>query len=248
MGERYAGRFRADDDVDSYDALYATDSKDAALWALQRPVVQRLVRQAVADRTGTRLLDFASGTGRILAAVAELADEVDALDLSATMLDRARERQTKARLVVGTLDGDATPPEARRDYDVITCFRFFLNVDDDLRRSILAEFRQRLHARRGWLIVNNHGHARSLRTLAVAANRDPDAMHSTLSDRHFRQLLSEAGFRVVADYGFGLTPDVVHRSKLRRASLALDRWGARTPWTRHWAVDRVYMAQWAPTP
>lgn len=243
MTDGYEARFRRAEDADRYDALYAHGTRDRAIWDLQRPVVQELVRRVTAHRTATRLLDFACGTGRILTAVEDIVDEADAVDASAEMVARAREASARARVVVGTLDEAGAPDELDRDYDVATAFRFFLNVDDEVRRAVLRELHKRLRARRGWLIFNNHGNTVSIRHLALKANRDPDAMRNELSDRQVRALLDDSGFAVTEVHGFGVVPDVLYRSSLSRLAQRLDAGTARRRLTRAVTIDRIYLAR-----
>lgn len=243
VSDDYVARFRDSRDVDHYQSLYAEGNRDRLIWDLQRPLVQHLVQRACAGRGHTRLLDFACGTGRILSAVERLADEADGIDMSEEMVVRARAWCSRARIMVGTLRGSQTPSELQRDYDVITSFRFLLNVGDQMRRTMLEQFWERLQRRSGWLIVNNHGNTSSIRHLALRTNCDPAAMRNELSDRSMRALLHEAGFAVHQVFGFGLVPDVLYRSRLRSIARRLDIWSANRRATSIVSIDRIYLAQ-----
>lgn len=241
--EDYAGRFRDPEDVDRYLSCYEASTRDRFTWELQQPVLAGVVADLRRERGQVRLLDFACGTGRILSFLEDKVDEADGLDLSAEMAARARTACRRATVHVGHLGPGGTPPEVERDYDLATAFRFFLNVDDEVRRQALARLHELLVARRGLLVLNNHGNTTSARHLAVRANRDPAAMHNELSDRELRRLLEDAGFRVRSVYGFGVLPDLVHRTRLRAGAQLLERTLAERQWLTPVTIDRVYVAQ-----
>lgn len=241
--EDYAGRFRDPDDVDRYLSCYEASTRDRFMWELQQPFLAGVVAGLRRERGQVRLLDFACGTGRILSFLEDRVDEADGLDLSPEMADRARTACRVAAVHVGHLGPGGAPPEVERDYDLATAFRFFLNVDDEVRKQVLARLHELLVARRGLLVLNNHGNRVSARHPAVRANRDPKAMRNELGDQELRQLLSEAGFSVRSVYGFGLLPDLVHRTRLRPGVQALERALAQRQWLTPVTIDRIYVAQ-----
>lgn len=241
--DEYAARFRDPDDVDRYENCYESGTRDRFTWELQKPVLERVLADLRRERSSIRLLDFACGTGRILSFLEDEVDEADGLDLSPEMATRAREVCHRATVHVGHLGPGGTPAAVERDYDLVTAFRFFLNVDDAVRRQALGRLHGLLTARRGVLVLNNHGNTVSARHVALRLNKDPAAMHNELSDRALRSLLAEAGFRVQEVHGFGLLPDVVHRTRLRSAARTLERRAARRQWLTPLTIDRVYVAR-----
>ncbi len=125
----YAERFQQQADVAAYEAAeYGVTSYATAIWQLQRPLLENLVKDFRAAQVGpVRLLDFACGTGRVLSALAPLVDSADGVDISENMVAVARGKCPKARLLVG--DMLARPELLQPTYDLITCFRFVLNAE-----------------------------------------------------------------------------------------------------------------------
>ena len=81
------------------------------------------------------------------------------------MVAVARARCRKAQLQVGDI---LTQPELlQKRYDVITAFRFLLNVEDDVRRRVLRRLREVIREPEGLLLVNVHGNSHSLRHPAI---------------------------------------------------------------------------------
>src|ERR1035437_4261291 len=175
----YANRFQARDDVVSYDLKeYGADSYSSRIWELQRPLLAEILLQhQAAVRHSLTLLDFACGTGRVLASLEPNVVAADGIDISPEMVAVARTKCTKARLQVGDI---LTQPELlQNNYDVITAFRFLLNVEPEIRRRALRRLREVIRAPHGLLVVNVHGNARSLRHPAIVWRRWRERSHKT---------------------------------------------------------------------
>lgn len=241
--DEYAARFRRPDDVDRYVSCYESSTRDRFTWELQQPFLARVVDDLWRERGQVRLLDFACGTGRILSFLEDRVDEADGLDLSPEMASRARAACTRAQVHVGHLGADGTPAAIERDYDLATAFRFFLNVEDEVRKQVLGRLHELLAARRGLLVLNNHGNVMSARHLAIRAKPGSGVMRNELGDRELRQLLSQAGFRVREVYGFGILPDLVHRTRWQAVAQRMERALAERQWLTPVTIDRIYVAE-----
>ena len=229
MSIPYADRFQQTASVAHYEAEeYGAESYSSCLWRLQRPVLEQVVKDFRAAQSGpVRLLDFACGTGRVLSALEPLVDTADGVDISENMVAAARTKCTKARLLVGDVltQTDLLQPS----YDLISCFRFVLNAEPELRERVLRRLRQVLRAPGGLLLVNVHGNARSLRHPAIVWRRwrqrgaPGEAMLNEMSPAETKRLLAATGFEVLRQFGFGILPPTLYRTPLRRAALAVDR-------------------------
>jgi SAM-dependent methyltransferase len=211
-------------------------------------VLEQVVKDFRAVRSGpVRLLDFACGTGRVLSVLEPLVDAADGVDISDNMIAVARGKCPKARLLVG--DVLARPELLQPGYDLISCFRFVLNAEPDLRRRVLKRLRQVLRAPDGLLLVNIHGNSRSLRHPAIVWRRwrargaATDMMLNEMSPVAVKQLLAECGFEIVRQFGFGLLPPTLYRTPLRRAAAALDRSLAGENFCNDWAVDLLFVCR-----
>ena len=92
--------------------------------------------------TGARLLDAACGQGRHSHLLAEAGFHVDGVDLSPTLLARARARGTRPMLEYHRIDMRQLPPSWTNHFDgvlnLFTSFGFFVDPADDQR--VLGEF------------------------------------------------------------------------------------------------------------
>jgi SAM-dependent methyltransferase len=216
------------DDALHYDrVVYGRGSHDAWVWELERGYLLELVDRHQPGRP--RYLDFACGSGRVLALLEGRAAEATGVDISAEMVALARPKLTASRLMVG--DPTADPTLAPGPYDLVTAFRFLLNADDDLRGRALDAIHRAL-ADDGLLVLNLHGNATSLRGLSLAARRlrpRPGPPPRQLSWRRLRRLLDDHGFQAVEVLGYGFLTAGWQRLLGRRAALALERLGRRGP-------------------
>jgi SAM-dependent methyltransferase len=245
----YSSRFQNQAAVEAYEAgEYGPGSYAATVWQWQRPVVEQTLKDFRSAEPGPiRLLDFACGTGRVLACLEPLVDRADGIDISENMVAVARGRCRLARLQVGDLLSQ--PELLAGEYDVISCFRFLLNAEPDLRRRVLARLRQALRAPGGRLLVNVHGNTHSLRHPAIVWRRWRERARPTgemlneLSRREARQLLAESGFEIVRQHGFGMLPPTLHRTPLGPLAGALDRSLSGEHWWNNWSIDMLFICR-----
>ncbi|MFE9092929.1 class I SAM-dependent DNA methyltransferase [Streptomyces sp. NPDC007264] len=228
--------------MESYTRLYAEGTYDDYVWTRERPVVVESLRRERERLGSLRLLDFACGTGRILAAVDHVADELTGVDISAEMARHAARASPRATIKVGSvLDDDVlTGP-----YDAVTVFRFFVNAPQELRLPVLRKIRQ--HMRQGALLMfNNHGHSPSLRSLAVRVPRHRPQVPNELRHRDIVDLLNASGFRIEHRYGFSLFPSILHRHLLASALRGVDT-AAASPglrrFTQRMMIEQLYIAR-----
>ena len=245
----YSNRFQNQAAVAAYEGgEYGPGSYAAQVWQWQRPVVEQTLQDFRASQSGpVRLLDFACGTGRVLSCVESLVDSADGVDISENMVAAARGKCRRARLRVG--DILAQPELLAGGYDVITCFRFLLNAEPDLRRRVLGRLRQSLRTPGGLLLVNVHGNKHSLRHPAIIWRRwrehprPAGEMLNELSRMEAVQLLAEAGFQVVNEQGFGILPPTLHRTPLRGLAGAIDHSLSGAHWWSRWSIDMLFICR-----
>ncbi|MGC9942979.1 MAG: class I SAM-dependent methyltransferase [Verrucomicrobiota bacterium] len=244
----YSARFQTKDAVESYDAQeYAAGGYSASIWQLQRPFVENFLSNFRRLKTRpNRLLDFACGTGRVLACVEQFADKADGIDISENMIAVARTKCRHAQLQVG--DILASPELLQKDYDVITCFRLLLNLEPEMRGRILRQLRSVIKAS-GRLLVNVHGNSRSSRHPAIVWRRwrertqKTGAMLNEMSPAETERLLWECGFQIVRKFGFGILPPLFYRTALRPAAFAIDSFLAGENGLKNWSVDIIYICR-----
>jgi SAM-dependent methyltransferase len=190
----------------SYDRSLA-NRFELAIFALEHGLLLELFRGLRLSDPGTRYLDFACGTGRILAIFKNLIHSKVGVDTSPGQLELAHEKVPDAELVCGNV---VTDPELLRgrQFDLITSFRLLLNLEPENRIPILRALRDHL-APDGYLIVDNHMNRYSvLGLIALLAHkvlrvpRKPlvpvgrRGIISTMSEGEMRQTLAAAGLQV----------------------------------------------------
>lgn len=196
------GRHQDPGHVDRYESAFAEPRRGPGiLW----PVEQRLLQRVLDEVQPRTALDFACGTGRVLAWLARQVDEATGVDVSAPMVERATAAAREATVVRGDLT--VTPELLPQAFDLVAMFRFLLNAEPALRDDALAWVAGHL-ADDGVLVVNTHRTPCSLTGLTARARRAlrRSATPRTLSVRELGELLDAHGFDVVARYGYGYLP------------------------------------------
>ena len=245
----YSDRFLKKEAVAAYEAgEYGAGSYSSFIWDLQRPVLERIVADYRRTQSGpVRLLDFACGTGRVIASLEPLVDTAEGIDISENMVEIARKKCRAARLHVGNI---LSPPDMlQKQYDIITGFRFLLNAEPELRIRVLERLREVLREPDGLLVVNVHGNSRSFRHPAIVWRRwrertkKKGAMLNEMSPAGAKQLLCECGFEIVRQFGFGMLPPTFYRTPLRGAAAAVDKCFAGDNGWRDCAIDLLFVCR-----
>jgi SAM-dependent methyltransferase len=193
----YRDSHRAPTHVEAYDGEFNTEgTPDEILWYLEQPILRRLLT----TDPPARVLDFATGTGRISHFLEEClpSAHVDGVDISPEMLALARERCERVHLHEGDITHE--PDLVPGPYDLITAFRFFLRAESPLRHEALSAIRDRL-APDGRLVANFHRNPTSLRGLWLR-NRRATRDLPFLSGREVEHLLESSGFRIAEVVGY----------------------------------------------
>jgi SAM-dependent methyltransferase len=226
--------------VKSYDRdLWDPRAAKGLEWLLEQASLDEILSHRPRARVG---IDFACGTGRVLGFLAERVPDVIGVDVSAAMIDVARERYPRARFVVG--DVTVNPELLSESADVITAFRFLLNAEPPLRSAALDWIRDRL-APGGILIVNFHLNPRSLRGSYLRVRRARDV--TMLSVAEARSLLARHGLTVRSVRGYSYLPYRRDGSRqiLPRLRRRIEERLARIGWIGGWGSCFILVAQHA---
>lgn len=188
-----------------YDESFHAIPHRAMMWRLEQRALGSILTKQAAPVV-QRYLDFACGTGRVLAYVAPYAEQVVGVDISPAMLEVAHKHAPSAELICGDLTRE--PLLQGRMFDVVSAFRFFPNAEDDLRRDVITQLVRHLKPR-GLLIFNNHRNPDSLiRRIDRARGRiEPEPLGSRLmSHEEVSRLVGHAGLRIVRVIPLGTVP------------------------------------------
>ena len=205
-------------------------------------------------------LDFACGTGRILAFVNECFTfgEYVGCDSSPAMIDVAKEKIARGnvRFVVGDLSSN--PNILPKDhFDVVTAFRLILNLEPEFRIPLLKLLGRSIKPC-GTLIINNHMNRYSLlgitalfmhRVLGFPLKSNLRALGegrrriiNTMSEREARHVLKNAGFEIVKIIRFTFVPG--HKNVIlvpQRIFVRLELLLSKIPLLNFFCKDQIYV-------
>jgi len=157
MTDSYRRRFEDASEAAAYDHdQYSAVGYPALLWEIERQVLTDLVRDFRQTHPRLSYLDFACGTGRVLSFIENMVDDSTGVEISEAMLALAGEKVQRSKLVLSDITSDDSPLEDQ--YDLITCFRFILNAELQLREEALSRLVTRLRDGTSRFIFNNHAH------------------------------------------------------------------------------------------
>ena len=142
----------------SYHARFSENPKRALMWSIEQRVMKNIIGSFLAGKD-VDYLDFACGTGRVLAFMEKETQSATGVDISKSMLEVARENVTRAEVIEGDLTRATVLPG--REFDLITAFRFFPNAEDQLRQDAMNALAKRLKPG-GFLVFNNHKNTSAL--------------------------------------------------------------------------------------
>jgi SAM-dependent methyltransferase len=191
---------------ESYDRSLA-NRFELAIFKLEHIILGDLFRRLRSSDPNTAYLDFACGTGRIIAVFKDLIRAKVGVDTSEGQLTVARAKLPDAEFICGNVVANPALLGGRR-FDFITAFRLLLNLEPENRGPILRSLRELLTPD-GYLIVDNHMNRYSiLGLMALFAHkvlrvpkkpRVPAGRRgiiSTMSEAEMRRALAEAELQV----------------------------------------------------
>jgi SAM-dependent methyltransferase len=190
-----------------YQARFRERPGRAAMWALEQPLILDIFARLAPDR----MLDFATGTGRIAALLESTLPncELHAIDISADMLGQARAKCK--RVAFHEMDGRQALAHFGKDaFDAVSAFRFFPNADPALREDVADQIAG-LTKPGGHVVLNNHRSFWSLSYLAMRAAGNSDGNYGT-PNAEILKLFLRRGFSCVRRYSLGVWPQTDFRA------------------------------------
>lgn len=221
--------------------IFKRGSYDDFLWQVEHEIIQREFAYFANQIANMHYLDFACGTGRILALGEQYAQESIGIDIAPAMLDIARNKIKHSSLILGDL--------TREDYfryqsfDIITAFRFFLNAQCELQDSAMKVLVSKLRDRDSVLIFNMHGNMWSHRILTKLWYWIRGHRLNVSSYWRVKLLTKKHDLKIIRWYGFGWVPKVFYRIFDSSTMFALDRVIAKIPGARYFAYDLIFVCR-----
>lgn len=246
MNRPYSDSFTPSSAPATYEnTQFGLNSYWTALWPHERRLLRVTAESCKRRKPDFSYLDFACGTGRIVAAIEDLPARSVGIDVSPAMLDVARQRVQHATLQC--LDIVSQPDEVAEQFDLITAFRFFLNVEPDLRAVAMRALALRLRDSDSLLVFNNHGNPLSfqfprwlvyqLRGARFRAN----APRRFLSHRTVLRLLRASGLQIRRTTAMGYFPRQLYRLGLGPVLARVEGLLSHVPALRPFGLNRVYV-------
>jgi len=137
---------------ESYDQFISSSPADAYMDKWEAIRLREILARLFAGRKIGRYMDFACGTGRITKVMEAYATESIGVDISESMIAKAKENTAATSFVHADLTRE--DPELGK-FNVVSSFRFFGNAQDELRHDALRAITKYLEVG-GLLIINNH--------------------------------------------------------------------------------------------
>jgi SAM-dependent methyltransferase len=227
----------------AYEHSYEAGTADEALWRIEREFLAEFYSRNEPKWPRCSYLDFACGTGRVLAFMEAWPAISRGIDISPEMLAVARTKIQRSELVCMDITKEG-PPEDR--YDLITAFRFFLNAEPELRLRVLKALALRLRNADSRLVFNNHGNPFSYKAAAWPLHRTRQLFHGRapagnyLTHREVKELVRKADLQIVERTGCGLISPKVFKLAPSEAG-TIESWFGRNILGRTFGVDQIYV-------
>jgi SAM-dependent methyltransferase len=194
------------------------------MWLLEREEIRRIFT----DIAPRRVMDFATGTGRIVSELEKSLPscEFHGIDISRDMLAMARTKCS--RTTFHEMDGRQALDEFGKEaFDVVSAFRFFPNADPALREDAADQIAE-LTRSGGSVVLNNHRSFWSIPYMAMRGMGNSDGSFGT-PNTEIKSLFVARGFSCVRRYSLGVWPQTDFRSFLLSwpATLGVERFNMR---------------------
>jgi SAM-dependent methyltransferase len=246
----YSRHFQSDAEARQYETgEYAPASYSSLLFEIECQQLQEVIAALRQAKPTLQCLDFASGTGRITAFLESHVDSVTGIEISPQMCEIARTKVRNARIVCTDILAPGAAIEGK--YDLITAFRFFLNIEPSLRLAALRALANRLRDSDSLLVFNNHGNLWSHKPLLWPYHalrrlgRGRTVAGNYLSSRALLGLLPASGLQRVRTMGCGFySPKILKLISYDKA-LSMERRIAGSRALSPWSVNQMYVTKLA---
>jgi SAM-dependent methyltransferase len=241
---RYRDAFLGATDAANYDnEQYGERSWASLLWESEKRYIQSLMSRSDFVPRRHSYLDFACGSGRLLALIASHFEISAGLDISQQMLVRAAQNVPQARLYCRDVTRN-TPPLLDA-FDLITVFRFVLNCDEEDRAPALTWLAGQLRDETSRLIINNHANLWSHKVAPYLGRRmlgrPRGVTGNVMSGRSFENIARSAGLRVLSRRGLGFLggnlANILGMTRMRQIQDSFEM----LPFIDRFAEDQIYV-------
>ena len=186
-----------------YHAQFTQNPRRALIWSIEQRFLGDIARRFLSPGEADHL-DFACGSGRILARFADNVRSSTGVDVSTSMLESAKTLVPQARLI----EADITRQEVfdGQLFDLITAFRFFPNAEPTLRHEVIKALYPLLRPG-GLLVFNNHRNVSCLAFRVGRLLKRTNTPFFGMSAREVAELVGSVGLSVERIYHVGIVPE-----------------------------------------
>lgn len=220
-----------------YHSSFASDKHRKMMWRLEKRYITKIIERHFPNSPDAHL-DFACGTGRLLAFLEPMCKKSTGVDISEEMLSVAK-THTATDLVHADLTADDVLGDVQ--FDLITAFRFFPNAEPLLRLQALEVLVKHLR-NNGVLLFNNHRNNESL--LARFRRRAFGNSYRGMNIEEITSLMANAGLEVISIDSAGILHDSFS-SDFFPGSLfyCIERLMGVIPFTRSYGYNQIIVCK-----
>ena len=222
-----------------YDERYQVGAVRFYWDCFEMPLVENLFGK-LSQNKSKRYLDFAVGTGRIMEIVSHKFSDIVGVDVSKEMLEVVEKKVPSAKLILFDVTTDHLDIGK---FDAISCFRFILNAEPELREKAVLWLRTVI-SQDGILVINNHLNSVSLTGVVCRLSNivRRETRHNILSETEVQDLLFRCGFQIEERYSFGCIPAWRNRLWLpRRLLYFLEKTIEKITFLRRFGKNRIFV-------
>ena len=222
----------------AYEERFHKNPYRSMMWELEQEVLDGIPKEFYPSRS-IRHLDFACGTGRILSHLKGQTAVSVGVDLSESMLEVARKRNSDAEIIKADITQEDVLGD--RKFNLITAFRFFPNAQEILRYEVIKKLVEHLDDD-GLLVFNNHLNTSSL--LVFLSRLLMKKKRHGMARDEVDTLLKSVNMFVHRKYCLGIIPSTEKRLLLPRLLLApLERLLSKVSFMSSLATNQIFVCK-----
>ena len=245
--QTYRQQFSGKERAAAYDRnVYGSDSYCNQLWQIEQRQLLGILEEFHQSHSHIEYLDFACGTGRIIAGMQDHVDRATGIEISESMAEVAREKSQKATIYCRDITQADETVEGK--YDFITSFRFVLNAETSLRVSGMKALVDRLRDKTSLLVINNHGNFWSHKLLMWPIHtlrnigKPRRLAGNYMTHAEVVKLADEVGLEIVRVLGCGVIGGRLAKFMAHERVIALESRLSNT-WMARLGVNQMYVAR-----
>lgn len=220
--------------------IYQKGLYDDIIWQEEKVILENEVMVLRQKQGAITYLDFGCGAGRITQFLEPHVDTSIGVDVSEAMLEIARPKLSKTRLLCADLTHiDILSGET---FNLITAFRIFLNSGPEFSGRMLDVLVSKLTLD-GILIFNMHGNFYSHRMITKFWYFIHGRTLNTTTYWCTRKLVESHKLQVMRWYGFGIVPKIFYRLFGARAMFICDSYLARIPFLKYISYNLIFVCK-----